>query len=879
MVLWSPGMLINAKQAVAVSVLSLSVASLAVAQVDPSFTPPYFENAYVTQGVMAYVEQLDGRVIVAGNVGPINGYLRGGLARINADGSLDTSFDTPVLGPGNGPGGGGAAVFLALQTDGKILVGGDIGTSDSHLVRLNTNGSLDATFNPPPLVKQNARSFVLLASGDILVASSSFPPGGLVRLNPDGSVDSAFTSTVMCGTTCVLGELANGRVMMGGDVRLSASPSDPAVTLVRLAANGARDLTFNPNVVGRVRQMFLRPDGRILVSGLSAIDGVVVPDLSQLNEDGTRDSTFSLTFGTAASWYQLLPDGRILTLLNGVVRMFASSGVLDPSFGVALIAVGGSPAPFFALRDGRLLSSGRINTLSLLGQFIVRYLTGLVLSPDSDGDALPDSWETQFGLNPGSATGSDGGAGDPDGDGRTNVQELVDGTHPRGTFQRYLAEGATSSFFKTRIALLNAGASTAHVQLRYLKGDGTSLGQVLSLLPFRRHTIDVATLPGLAVAEFSTVVEADDTVIVDRTMTWDGTSYGSHAESGVRTPAPTWYLAEGSTAGPFNLFYLIQNPSLTQTSNVRVTFLKPDGSTVVKTYSVGPKTRFNIWVNQVTEVAATDVSGILETTNGVPIIVERAMYLSTPTQVFAAGHESAGITSPAPTWLFAEGATGSFFDEFVLIANPNPTTAQVRATYLLPNGSTFIKDYSVPATSRFNIWVDEESFSGVGKVLANTAVSVTLASQNGVAIIAERSMWWPGPTSATWAEAHNSPGATQTGVRWALAEGEVGALASTDQTDTYVLLANTSPTAGTVRVTLRFEDGTSAEKTFGVAARSRFNVWVKAEFPVSVGKRFGAIVESLGATPAQLVVERAMYSNASGAVWAAGTNALATRLQ
>ena len=69
------------------------------------------------------------------------------------------------------------------------------------------------------------------------------------------------------------------------------------------------------------------------------------------------------------------------------------------------------------------------------------------------------------------------------------------------------------------------------------------------------------------------------------------------------------------------------------------------------------------------------------------------------------------------------------------------------------------------------------------------------------------------------------------------------------------------------------------EAPFVVGPRSRFNVWVRAEFPLAVNQRFGALVESEGSTPGQLVVERAMYSNAGGTTWAAGTNALATRLR
>ena len=93
-----------------------------------------------------------------------------------------------------------------------------------------------------------------------------------------------------------------------------------------------------------------------------------------------------------------------------------------------------------------------------------------------------------------------------------------------------------------------------------------------------------------------------------------------------------------------------------------------------------------------------------------------------------------------------------------------------------------------------------------------------------------------------------------------------------------MLLSNTSDFTGSARVTVHFEDGTTVVRTFPIAATSRFNVDVRAEFPESIGKRFGVVVESLGATPAQLVVERAMYSDAGGVTWAAGSNALATRL-
>ena len=405
-----------------------------------------------------------------------------------------------------------------------------------------------------------------------------------------------------------------------------------------------------------------------------------------------------------------------------------------------------------------------------------------------------------------------------------------------------------------------------------------------------RATLDAKTAPGLSSAEFATVIECRQAHRRRSTDDRDHTRYGSHAETAVAAPSTTWYLAEGATHHNFSLFYLVQNPNPTSVP-VTVTYLLPaPAAPLSKVYTVPAQSRFNIWVNNegVTDaalaaLAATDVSAVI--TAPQPILVERAMYLNqagpdgrfgTPDDVlFNAGHESAGVKAPALSWFLAEGATGPYFDEFILIANPGSTGAQVQARYLLVDGTVLTKDYVVPAASRFNIWVNEEDFPGMGKALADAALSATLTSTNGVPIVVERSMWWPRP-SPFWMEAHNSAGTTATGTTWGLAEGEVGGPFAPE---TYILIANTSPFAGTARVTLAIEGGGTQVVTVPLPASSRTNVPViESWFPGITGKRFGALIESLGDTPAQIVVERAMYSDANGVHWAAGTGATATRL-
>ena len=255
---------------------------------------------------------------------------------------------------------------------------------------------------------------------------------------------------------------------------------------------------------------------------------------------------------------------------------------------------------------------------------------------DLDADGMPDAWERAFGLDPGNA----GDAGrDDDADGATNLQEHRAGTHPRALFRRYLAEGATGPLFETTISLLNPDTAPAHVLLSFQRGDGTVRTEP-AIVPARsRRTVSPSLVPDMEAAEFATTIEADRPIVVDRTMRWPpgANAYGSHADHALASASTTWYLAEGATHSGFELFYLIQNPG-DAPARVEVEFLLPAPARPrMETYVVAPKSRFNVWVDTVAGLGNTDVSGVLR--SDVPIIVERAMYLTGAGRLFEAGHE------------------------------------------------------------------------------------------------------------------------------------------------------------------------------------------------------------------------------------------------
>ena len=125
---------------------------------------------------------------------------------------------------------------------------------------------------------------------------------------------------------------------------------------------------------------------------------------------------------------------------------------------------------------------------------------------DDDADGLRDTWERQFGLDDESATGADGPDGDPDNDGVTNAQERAAGTHPRGFYTRYLAEGSSNAFFRTQLAIFNASGSSGTAVVRLRQQGRAPINLVREIQGYRRLTINPEMIAGFN-TDFATVVD------------------------------------------------------------------------------------------------------------------------------------------------------------------------------------------------------------------------------------------------------------------------------------------------------------------------------------------------------------------------------------
>lgn len=234
--------------------------------------------------VVSDIEVLgDGKIMISGGLTTVNGTAVNKVARLNADGTLDTGFSTPG---GFLPNASARVTCIAVQGDGKIVAGGNFtqinGSSYDHMVRFNTDGSIDPSFTADPDYNTDVSSMevhdVEVTTGGKILAAGNFKNAldriqGIVRFLPDGSIDTGFNTNAPQGTagSTFVQDIAlqpDGKIVMGGG--FSTYNNVPRENIARLHADGDLDADFDTQdgFSSNVHGVAIQPDGKILAVGV-----------------------------------------------------------------------------------------------------------------------------------------------------------------------------------------------------------------------------------------------------------------------------------------------------------------------------------------------------------------------------------------------------------------------------------------------------------------------------------------------------------------------------------------------------------------------------------------------------------------------------------
>jgi uncharacterized delta-60 repeat protein len=343
--------------------------------------------------VWAMTRQPDGKVVIGGWFQKVRGQHRNSIARLNADGALDKTFNKAGTGAtfASKP---GSVREVVLQRDGRILIGGEFdrvhNQARAGIARLNADGTLDASFAAS--VGFTPAQIIPLADGKILVVGAhANKTGAAVRLLSNGRPDATFAAPGLNGAVRNAEVQRDGKVLLFGSFTVVAGARRTGVA--RLSTNGTLDTKFAPIITapGDVSHFFvvgaLQTDGRILVGGpFNAVNGVAAARAARLNTDGTTDRGFTLralpvSSSAAPTVSKIVPqsDGKILLVVwtkdavenqQYVVRVSAT-GAADTSFTPAWANTfgpgAGTVTDIELHNDGRIFVSGMFPSIGPKG--------------------------------------------------------------------------------------------------------------------------------------------------------------------------------------------------------------------------------------------------------------------------------------------------------------------------------------------------------------------------------------------------------------------------------------------------------------------------------------------------------------------------------
>ena len=311
------------------------------------------------------VIQSDGKIIL-GSQFTVAGVIKP-MIRLNTDGTIDTTFDTPALPTSS------YIYCLTLLPDGKLLVGND---SSKKLLRLTADGALDTTFYDEHPEIEQCIAVLVLPDGKLIVAGSMSDPGGAVtyyhveKLNADGTIDPTFDiSTSFIGQNGYTSSLAlqpDGKILVGG--RFDTCDGNNSKSLARLHPDGSYDNTFTSPIYDTepvVNDILVRPNGNILIGGNFSASSIY--GIAMLLPNGSVTYSFSpSTAGTSVAITEYSEVRRVVQQPNGMILHCGDYG-----------NIGGQ--------------SNRTNMIRLLGtdSYLVNGYTRLDMQNDGCTDADP----------------------------------------------------------------------------------------------------------------------------------------------------------------------------------------------------------------------------------------------------------------------------------------------------------------------------------------------------------------------------------------------------------------------------------------------------------------------------------------------------------
>jgi uncharacterized delta-60 repeat protein len=323
--------------------------------------------------VFASAIDSNGKLLVGGMFGTVRGGVRKNIARLNLDGTMDPTFD-PGAGADNN------VYAIGLQSNGKIIIGGDFmtvnGSPQPRLARLNIDGSLDQSFRP--LIDSGVRSILVLSNDQIVVGGNFIQVNGAFRqsiaqLNADGTLDGAFDAGYVFGIVFSILRQPDSKLVIGGSITVNGTNNSH---IARLNANGSQDDGFNvKSVSSLISSMVLQPDLKIIIGGnITSINGNTRSNIARLNPDGSLDTNFIGRASDIVNTLALQSDGKVLiggyfSSINGTNRgrlaRLNPDGTLDGSFNADTFYFGGvtDVSSILVNSNGDILVGGQFATI------------------------------------------------------------------------------------------------------------------------------------------------------------------------------------------------------------------------------------------------------------------------------------------------------------------------------------------------------------------------------------------------------------------------------------------------------------------------------------------------------------------------------------